>query len=98
MSSDRPNAAPPRDTISIQRSSGSAVLALQSCRSAGGTSSRVLAAGGPRPAAPGDRFHPARENAAPPAGGRGGWRGKGHPTAGGRGLDAPLSFPPPSFL
>src|SRR5256884_238365 len=65
MSSDSPNAAPPWATMLTQRSSVSAVDPLHSCRSAGGTSSRVVAAGGPRPAPPSHDFHPPPANAAP---------------------------------
>src|SRR5437879_13813730 len=65
MSSDKPNAAPPRATISTQRSSVSTVLVLQSRRSAGGTSSRVVAAGVPRPSAPWHVLHQAWNSEAP---------------------------------
>src|SRR2546422_10864745 len=51
MSRERPNAAPPCATMPTQRSSVSAVLALQSFRSAGGTSRRgVVAVGAAAPA------------------------------------------------
>src|SRR5439155_10551844 len=66
MSSDNPNAAPPRVTIPIQRASGSAVLAAHSCRSAGGTPSRVVAAARPRPSAPWHLLHHAWYSAAGP--------------------------------
>src|SRR2546429_8704426 len=75
MSSDRPNAAPPRETIPTQRSSVSAVEPLQSFRSAGGTSSRAAALGTPRPSAPWHDLHPAWNRAAPESGGGGGGGG-----------------------
>src|SRR5437763_9685720 len=79
MSSDRPNAAPPRETIPTQRSSVSAVEPLQSFRSAGGTSSRAAALGTPRPSAPWHDLHHAWNRAAPESvgGGRGGGGGGG---------------------
>src|SRR6266566_3633438 len=95
MSSDRPNAAPPRDTISTQRSSGSAVLVLQSRKSAGGTSSRVPAAGVPRPSAPWHDLHHAWNSAAPESGGGGGgggggvWMAKINATAGKSDIGSP---------
>src|SRR5438552_3212793 len=84
MSSDSPNAAPPCATMPTQRSSVSALLALQSLRSAGGTSSRVPAAGVPRPSAPWHDLHHAWNSAAPESGGGGGgvWMAKINATAG----------------
>src|SRR2546427_518318 len=80
MSRERPNAAPPCATMPTQRSSVSAVLALQSFRSAGGTSSRVLAAGVPRPSAPWHDLHHAW-NSAPPLS-RGAWVASNSATTG----------------
>src|SRR5206468_12706080 len=82
MSSDRPNAAPPRATIPTQRSSVSAVEPLQSFRSAGGTSSRAAALGTPRPSPPWHDLHHAWNRAAPESGGGGVSMAKTSATAG----------------
>src|SRR3989442_802327 len=80
MSSDSPNAAPPCATMPTQRSSVSALLALQSLRSAGGTSRRVVAAGVPRPSAPWHDLHHAWNNAPPLS--RGAWVASNSATTG----------------
>src|SRR3989449_10493517 len=89
MTNESPNAAPHCDTISTQRSSGSAVLAWQSRRSAGGASSRVPAAGVPRPSAPWHDLHHAWNSAAPESGGGGVWMAKTNATAGKSNMRSP---------
>src|SRR5213079_2086406 len=93
MSSDRPNAAPPRETIPTQRSSVSAVEPLQSFRSAGGTWRRAAALGTPRPSAPWHDLHHAWNKAAPESGGGGGgggvWMANANATAGKGGMRSP---------
>src|SRR2546426_12749981 len=89
MSSESPNAAPPCDTISTQRSSGSAVLAWQSRRFAGGTSSRVPAAGVPRPSAPWHDLHHAWNSAAPESEGGGVWMARTNATTGKSDIGSP---------
>src|SRR5438552_16094397 len=98
MSSDSPNAAPPCATMPTQRSSVSALLALQSLRSAGGTSRRVVAAGVPRPSAPWHDLHHAWNSAAPESGGRGVWMAKANATAGKSAMHHSFSSRRKSFL
>src|SRR5438552_4245263 len=98
MSSDSPNAAPPCATMPTQRSSVSALLALQSLRSAGGTSRRVVAAGVPRPSAPWHDLHHAWNSAAPEWGGSGVWMAKANETAGKSAMHHSFSSRRKSFL